>query len=98
MGCLAEAGKAISTGGGGQPNFIPVLQGGDTGGPDLRFGLLGSVICDGEGGEGTHVEFLSHITGKQARNHAGGPWETLAVKEVLRATGMKLAADYIGRW
>ena len=43
-----EAGKYVTTGGSGHSSCIPVLQGSDTDGPDVRIGVLGAVRSNGE--------------------------------------------------
>ena len=46
---MAEAGKSVGTGGGGQPGVSPAIQGSDPGGPDVWVGVLGAVRCDDAG-------------------------------------------------
>ena len=49
---MAEAGKEVETGGGGQLGVSIVLQGGGSGSPDVRVRVLGNVRRDdaGDGG------------------------------------------------
>ena len=50
MGGIAQVGKSAATGGGGHPGDRLFLQGGNTGGPYLSVGVMGSVGRDDEDG------------------------------------------------
>ena len=56
-----EAGKAITAGGGGHPGARTILQGGDTGIPDVQVGVLGDVRRDDTGGGGYPCWFSKSV-------------------------------------
>ena len=68
--------KDAVIGGSIQPRVIPVIQGSDTGGPAVLFGVMGAIKRDDEGSGG-------HLCMWQE----DGTWEKLAAEEVLRAAG-----------
>ena len=85
-------------GGGRQPGVSPVLQGGDTGGPVIQLGVLGSVRRNDAGGGG-HLRGVS----KSYQREVGTVtfrWDlvTPAAEEVLQVAGMQLATNYVGCW
>ena len=47
---MSQVGETYVTGGGAQQGVSPVLQGGDTGSPNVRIRVLGTVGCNNEGG------------------------------------------------
>ena len=69
---MAEAGKEVETGGGGQLGVSIVLQGGGSGSPSVWVGFLVAVrlndVVDGEIPRG--------ITGERTKRQADGIWET----------------------
>ena len=38
-----------------------VIQGGDTGGPDVQIGFMGAVVCNDEDGRGQPITFIPSI-------------------------------------
>ena len=48
---MVQVGETAAIGGGGQPGFSPVLQGGDTGGPAVWYRVLDTVGRNDEGGQ-----------------------------------------------
>ena len=59
---MAQVGKTAAKGGGQQQVFRPVLQGGDTGGPDVWVVVLGAAGRDDEG-------VLGHLLGAPPSDH-----------------------------
>ena len=77
---MAEAGKAVTTGGGRQSGVIPVLQGGDTGGTDVWVGVLDFFRRNDVGGGGHPHGFLTEYFWEAGIFQVDGTWETPAAE------------------